>query len=200
MLGILVFFTHLEWTDFFDSSIQYTLYSNKTEILNISAKNSYYISGCTFSDLDSAGAARISDTSDNNHKFLVDASTFDKCEHKSDIGGSLYINSKKGECIQDRICSFGSKSSKMGVYCYIIISSTSPFKNYILDSTISSSGEGNEKSHNLYLKNGETNMRSINISYSKLSYINFYQITSNTNSNITHSTFSNSISTDEYGS
>ena len=88
----------------------------------------------------------------------------------------------------------------MGVYCYIIISSTSPFKNYILDSTISSSGEGNEKSHNLYLKNGETNMRSINISYSKLSYINFYQITSNTNSNITHSTFSNSISTDEYGS
>ena len=125
MLGILVFFTHLGWTDFFDSSIQYDSYENKSSSLDISVSKSYYISFCLFIYLNSTGAVRISDTSDNNLKFLVDASTFDKCEHKSDIGGSLYINSKKGECIQDRICSFDSKSDDNGAYCSTKVSYTS---------------------------------------------------------------------------
>ncbi|EAY00372.1 hypothetical protein TVAG_407210 [Trichomonas vaginalis G3] len=115
--------------------------------------------------------------------------------HKTSQGGSLYINLKKGECIQNRICSFGSRTLRQGVYCYVTVSSASPFKNYIFDSTITSSGYENEEGDsNIYLFNGEINLKSINISYSKLIFTNFYSLTPNSNSNITFSTFSNNWS------
>ena len=43
--------------------------------------------------------------------------------------------------------------------------------------------------------NGKTNIKSINISYSKLSYNNFYTVYFSSNSSVTFSTFSNSTST-----
>lgn len=189
-------FSHHKWEDFFDSSVQYVSYANQEGRLDNKTTNCYYISHCLFNTLNSAGAIRIEDSTSNKLKFLVDTSSFNKCEHKTSEGGSLYLISAHGEFIQDRICSFGSKSENGGAYCYVKISSARPFRNYLLDSTITSSGdESNKGFYNLYLYNGEVFMRSINISFSKLSYRNFYQIYCHSDSNITLSTFSNNTST-----
>ena len=48
--------------------------------------------------------------------------------------------------------------------------------------------------------NGKTNIKSINISYSKLSYNNFYTVYFSSNSSVTFSTFSNNTSKDTGGS
>ena len=80
----------------------------------------------------------------------------------------------------------------MGAYCSIKVSEESPFKNYLLDSTITSSGEENSKGrNNIYLINGKIKMKSINISYSKLLFTSIYTIYCTSNSNVTLSTFSN---------
>ena len=119
--------------------------------------------------------------------------------HKSEEGGSLYINFK-GECVQDRICSFGSNTIREGAYCYVLVSSSSQFKNHLLDSTITLSGEALPKyNSNIYLQYGETNMKFINISNSKLYRQSVYIIYGfSSDSNVTFSTFSNNTTTAEY--
>lgn len=195
-MQILPLILHNTWKDFFDSSISYTLYRKKREYLNASPTNSYYISHCLFIYLNQTGAIRITDTSTNHLKFLIDTSSFDKCEHQTDQGGSFFMISNKGECIQNKICSFNSKSPKEGTYCKVTVSSTSPFKNYILDSSISTSGDDSfQGTRNIYLYNGETHMKSINISFSKLELRNLYEFYCCSNSNVSLSTFSNNTST-----
>lgn len=111
------------------------------------------------------------------------------------------MNTKKGECIQDRICSFGSKSAKDGAHCKVSTSNEPPFKNYLLDSTITSSrGENNLVKCNIYLFNGEMYMRSINISNINLNHRNFYEVYCSSNSNVTFSTFSNTTASNSSGS
>lgn len=103
------------------------------------------------------------------------------------------MNAEKGECIQDRICSFNSISPNQGTYCMSVVSTTSPFKNYLIDSSISSNfDEKSTGNTNRYLYNGEIRIKAINISYSKLKYRNFYEVYFNSNSNSTFSSFYNS--------
>ncbi|EAY08998.1 hypothetical protein TVAG_073640 [Trichomonas vaginalis G3] len=189
--------SHKEWDNFYNSSNEYTPYRNESKMLDNSSPNSYYVSLCLFIYLNQTGAIRITDETDKKLKFLIDTSSFYKCMHESDKGGSLYISCTKGECIQDRICSFGSNTVTIGAYCYISVSEEYPFKNYLLDSTITSSGEENPKENsNIDLVNDETYMKSINISHSKLNYHSFYYVHYNSNSNGTLSTFSNNTSTE----
>ncbi|EAY22343.1 hypothetical protein TVAG_378220 [Trichomonas vaginalis G3] len=118
--------------------------------------------------------------------------------HKSEEGGSLYVSCSKGECVQDRICSFGSNTVNPGAYCYIEVSDEFPNKNYLLDSTITSSGQENpDENDNICLYSGEINMKSINISNSKLYYDSIYNVVYSSNSNVTLSTFSNNTTTFE---
>ena len=189
--------SHKEWDNFYNSSNEYTPYRNESKMLDNSSPNSYYVSLCLFIYLNQTGAIRITDETDKKLKFLIDTSAFYKCMHESDKGGSLYISCTKGECIQDRICSFGSNTVTIGAYCYISVSEEYPFKNYLLGSTITSSGEENPKgSRNVYLYNGEINIKSINISNSKLDGKSSYYVIYSSNSNTTLSTFSNN--TDSY--
>ncbi|KAI5496325.1 hypothetical protein TVAGG3_0798390, partial [Trichomonas vaginalis G3] len=113
--------------------------------------------------------------------------------HKSEDGGSLYVKINNGDCVQDRICSFGSKTvNELGVYCYILYEEDSTLKNYLLDSTMTSSGEDiTQGEGTVCLICGETHMRSINISYSKLNDYCIYHVYSSFSSNVTLSTFSN---------
>lgn len=189
--------SHKGWDDFFEPSIDYTMYSNTHQKLDANGDKSYYISFCYFISLDVEGAISIKDETYNNVKFLIDTSSFDKCGYHGPSGGtgSLCVNSENGECVQDRICSFGSKSIFAGVYCSIKLSQTSVLKNYLIDSTISSSSsntyQGNGNIHLLY---GETNMKSINISNSKLNSLSSYDISCRINSSVSLSTFSNNTS------
>ena len=109
------------------------------------------------------------------------------------------MNTKYGECIQDRICSYGSNSPTFGAYCKVestIFEATS-LKNYFLDSTITLSGdENNNGQFNIYMMGGKINMKSINVSNSKLVYSSIYNIYCGNLSNVTYSTFSNNTSED----
>ena len=185
-------FFHKEWEDFFSPSVEYTQYRNKNETLTPVPVKNYYVSLCHFIFLNETSAIRITDQAENDIKFLIDTSSFDKCGHIRESGGSLYINFFNGECIQDRICSFGSTSSSSGAYCYILFDDEPTIRNYLIDSTITSSSIGIS---NIYLHNGEINMKSINISNSEMSQDSIYKVESSSNSNVTLSTFSNNTST-----
>lgn len=188
-------FSHHEWKDFYDSSIQYISYKSKSENLDIVAEQSYYISRCLFISHNTVGAVRITDTESDRLKFLIETSIVHKCGHINDKGGSVYIKLNKGECIQYRICSFGSDSSGSGAYCEIWVSTSSPYINNVLDSTITASGDENNKGfNNVDLIYGKINIKSINISYSKLKIRNFYYCKCSYSSNISYSTFSNCLS------
>ena len=189
---------HKEWDEFFPSSINYTPFTNKTEYFNQNVYNSYYISFCLFICLNETGAVRITYSTSDKLKFLIETSLFDSCEHKSDEGGSLYVNSNNCECVQNRICSYGSKSTNGGAYCCIMVSSSPAFKNYLINSTITLSGyETKNGRSNVYMEYGKINMKSINISYSKVRNKNYYYASCTSNSSITHSTFSNNTSTSD---
>lgn len=190
--------SHNEWTDFFDSSNNYVSFKNKNESFGINVDKSYYISLCLFIYLNETGAIRISSNSRNTLKFLIDTSSFDNCLHKNEEGGSLYINANQGECVQDRVCSIGSKTPSVGTYCSITASPVYPNRDYILETSIIESGEENTSgNNNMLLLNGEIHMKSINLSYSKLDHSNFYYTYFGSNSNLSFSTFSNNTSSNQ---
>ena len=165
---------HQEWAEFFPNSELGTNYSKKIQKLSSEDQN-YYISFCNFGTLLTEGAINFM-TSKNTTKTLIEASNFNNCTNTKRRGGILYF-STEGECVQNRICSLKSNSAYRYMYCYVDVSEFGAYKNKILNSLISESGNLYNYTHdNIYLKNGEAEINSINISYNNLEYLNLLSI------------------------
>ena len=185
---------HGDWTEFYPNSQTYEKYTNNNSKLE-AKENSYYVSSCFFTQVNTKGSIYLY-TKKNTIKFLIDTTTFNNCSNNQ-AGGCIFY-SQEGEFVQDRVCSFASKVNSLythGVYCKIDVSNSNTYKNYIYDSSISKSLDEHKDVgwNNLYLINGQIEIKSINISFSKLWRRDFYEIDSvSKGSNCSFSTFSNS--------
>ena len=165
---------HQEWAEFFPNSELGTNYSKKIQKLSSEDQN-YYISFCNFGTLLTEGAINFT-TSKDTTKTLIEDTDFYKCSNTIGRGGSLYF-STEGECVQNRICSLNSNSAKYNMYCYVNVSNIAKYKNKILNSSISGSGNlYKDKKGNIYLKNGEIEINSINISYTDLNSVSLFSM------------------------
>ena len=121
----------------------------------------------------------IFETNNTAIKFLIDTTLFNNCSNTENGGCISY--SQEGEFIQDRICSYDSRvedQDDIGVYCFIDVTNTSEFKNFIHDSSLTksfydcyASGFGN-----IFLQNGKIQIKSINVSYEHIMRDDFYTI------------------------
>lgn len=139
-------------------------------------------------------------TSSDTVKFLIDTSVFNNCSNNKDGGCINYANS--GAFVQDRVCSFSTTVNlkwRLGVYCKIDVSDY--FKNHVQDSSICNTGnEYHNGVKNIFLINGQIQLKSINILFSKIDYGDFYDVHSYSNgSNSSYCTFSNSTSSIDGG-
>ena len=170
-------------------------YQAQSQKLSAQEQN-YYISSCYFGKSNTKGSIYLS-TTKNTIKFLVDTTTFTNCSNNGE-GGCIYYGTE-GQFVQDRICSFSLKVNSWkteGVYCKIDVSDSNSYKNYIYASSISKSGDESFLGMNtLYLINGQIQIKSINISFSKIYCRDFYYAFSySSGSNSSFSTFTNSTS------
>lgn len=194
--------------DFYQSSVNPQRYESKSSELKPPSPQSYYVFLCFFFELIKNGAIYISGDT-NNPKLLVDKASFTSCKSTSD-GGSLFFSSTTGECVQSKICSFGSNVNSLdtyGAYSKTIVSTNTGSKNYVEESTISSAGNINNYGYGtIFFNSGDVIMKSNNISKNNIYNDAFYYVTNgNSNFNNSFSTFSNntctsSWSADHFGS
>lgn len=122
--------------------------------------------------------------------MLVEDTAFSKCY--SSTGAAILFDSQ-GQFSQQRVCSYRSTTSGDGIFCMI----TSPSMIYLLDTSISLSGdESNTGQRNVYLI-GSVNVSSINISHAKTKGRCIFEFNPiNTESRTIYSTFSNNSHND----
>ena len=165
---------HQDWTEFFPNSEQGTKYYTEKQKLIIEDQ-SYYISFCNFGALITEGAIYYCSAKDTT-KALIEDTDFYKCSNTENWGGSLYFF-VDGECVQNPICRLNSNSVQGFMYCLVDVSDIAKYKNKILNSSISESGNlYKDRAVNINLVNGEIEINSINISYTDLYICSLFAI------------------------
>lgn len=162
-------FIFTDWSDFYTKPADEN-YINKNSRLT-GSQASYFVSFCQFINQTTNGAIGFSSTSTSTN-FLVEDSLFSGCSNSAK-GGSLCFE-HDGQCIQNRVCSFKSKTNKgeRGDYCLVDVSQLYPFQNEIIDSSITKSGLNTGRS-SVYCINGAFSLLSTNISDA---YTDSYQV------------------------
>lgn len=180
------------WNDYFRGST-FETYSHKRTRLSASA-TSYYVFYSKFILLKNRSIEFLSTAPDTC--LLLEDDAFSQCSNDN-IAGVILFESK-GQCVQNRICSYQSKTNtdiekKGGIYCFICVSSSENCQNKIIDSSIVETGDNTNIGHaNIYLYNGETSLYSINESHASTNAYSFHRIENiSTESDIKFSTFAN---------
>ncbi|KAI5521382.1 hypothetical protein TVAGG3_0563450, partial [Trichomonas vaginalis G3] len=97
----------------------------------------FYVREVYFSNLGDDGVINLNSA---DVKSLISSNSFENSS-RNDNGGSIYI--KEGQSSIRKVCSFGSKSTKTGKFCFIEVSDASTNINEIQDSSITYSNQGN---------------------------------------------------------
>lgn len=151
-----------EWSDFYTSDTYETRENNNTRLSATSA--SYYIRYSTLDDFNNRAIEFLSTTASTC--LLIEDILLSKC-YNNDVAGALFFENN-GQCVQNRVCSYQSKTNsnseeKGGTYCFIDVSSSSPYQNKIIESSIVETGFKTGKGHaSIYLNNGAVNITSVN--------------------------------------
>lgn len=151
----------LSWNEYFSgSAITYERSQRITQSGN------HYVHDITFEGLKPNGCIRVSKSN-----MVIERCTFKGCSSGNKNGGSVYLNG--GQCVQKFVCGIDSYSGYWGAYCYID-AGNSTNKTKVLDSSFSKL-HGNW--NGVDLKEGQKEVRSINISFSTLNLnvaVNFW--------------------------
>lgn len=123
---------HLEWNDFFSSSITPITIKNYSSNYTIFGNQNVYFAQSIVIGLSN----KVIYYNDANSKLLVESCKFEKIS--SDGQGTVIHFSKSGECVQNKICANDCKQGTSGVGSYSFNQVTSDDKSisYILESSI----------------------------------------------------------------
>lgn len=184
-----------DWYEFYQTK-NYLVSSHKNNAQISSSSSGYFVCFCSFSKLSSRSISV--DTTNPSTNLLTEDILFSECSN-SENGGSLFFQTK-GQCVQNKICSYKSKviSNVNGVFCYVHVSEQDPFQNKILCSSIIESGDGNGLGYgNIYTQQGAVNLTSDNVSFANICrYPTISMNTVNANSVFKFTTFASNKLTD----
>ena len=128
-------FTKNEWEEVYKTTFSSEIY-NKNQTY-IGYTGNFYVREVYFSNLGDDGVINLNSA---DVKSLISSNSFENSS-RNDVGGSIYIN--QGQSSIRKVCSFGSKSTGLGKFCYISVSDASTNINEIQDSSITYSNQGN---------------------------------------------------------
>ncbi|EAX81298.1 hypothetical protein TVAG_285270, partial [Trichomonas vaginalis G3] len=130
----LLHFTKNEWEEVYKTTFSSEIY-NKNQTY-IGYTGNFYVREVYFSNLGDDGVINLNS---DDVKSLISSNSFENSFRNGD-GGSIYIN--QGQSSIRKVCSFGSKSTDNGKFCYIKVSYASTNINEIQDSSITYSNQG----------------------------------------------------------
>ena len=133
-------FTKNEWEEVYKTTFSSEIY-NKNQTY-IGYTGNFYVREVYFSNLGDDGVINLNSA---DVKSLISSNSFENSSRNGD-GGSIYIN--QGQSSIRKVCSFGSKSTDFGKFCYISVSDASTNINEIQDSSITYSNQGNLNGYN----------------------------------------------------
>lgn len=183
------------WENFYPNTQPDVIIKDGSRQVTKSEKNNYFVTFCLFQGL-KVSSINFASTTDST-MFLTEDTLFSSCSSEN-FGGSIYYT-YKGQFSQQRVCSYKSKTSNYGVFCYVDI--TDNYKNALFDSSISYSGDDTNTGNQNILLYGSANFSNINMSNAKVYGRCIFEILNiNDKSTITYSTFSNNSQTrtDDY--
>lgn len=127
-------FTNNEWEEVYKTTFSSEIY-NKNQTY-IGYTGNFYVREVYFSNLGDDGVINLNSA---DVKSLISSNSFENSS-RNGYGDSIYIN--QGQSSIRKVCSFGSKSTHHGQFCYIEVSDASTNINEIQDSSITYSNQG----------------------------------------------------------
>ena len=149
------------WETYFPGTKSNEEYKGKTSSSPYSPQSTsshLYIFQCTFNKVTKTSIQYS--TLNENSKLLVELSSFNFCS-SSQRGGAI-SDCDSGQCILSSVC--GVKcTSEEGQFCYLVASYGYDNKNYIIDSSVTSS-ENTKAYYTLYQQCGDVSCEGVNVS------------------------------------
>lgn len=184
-------FANFDWYEFYKLQRHNESKGKINEQIS-STSSSYYVSFCWFSNL--KNSAINFDTENPLTNLLTEDCIFSECSN-TNKGGSISFQTK-GQCVQNRICSYKSKVTGKkfyGVYCSIDVSEAQPFQNKIIYSSIAESGDRKYLGFgNIYVQDGAVVISSTNESFGTSEiYPTIFLNSASSDSLFKYSTFTN---------
>lgn len=185
-----------DWNDFYENVPQGRSVSGKKNT-QIHEEKSYYIKFCFFTGFTTASV--VFNSSSNDTCALLEDCSFISNSNTNGSSGSFQFGIK-GNCVQNRICSFESfvtSDKYSGIYCNAVVTPSASSQNKIFDSTISCSGKSYLGFSNLALAYGYIDLKNINVSHAKMNrFIVFTISVIDTDCDISFCSFSNNTGCD----
>lgn len=123
-----------EWEEVYKSEYTKEVYSQNQ--IYSSDTGDFYVREVYFFNLGNEGVIILNSS---DVKSLISTNTFENSS-RNDRGGSIYI--KEGQSSIRKVCSFGSKSTGTGAFCYVRSSDDPTKVNEVHDSSITYSNRG----------------------------------------------------------